>query len=886
MIFPYGLKKIEDLYNNSELGSSGFYPIGTGNLWHSGVHLNLIGNNSDVYSLLPNGKVIAYRLDDKYEDCDLPDKITVDQFNHEFNTSNYHKKYKEVKDGESIMYYTLDESLKDKTYSISHNFILLKHELNIDALTIPLVFYSLYMNLSPVENESSNSNNVCHNKTNQYYPDFMCEDTVNKVLKRGFVLVPKTETKELLKIGRPGFIKGERYVDFCVFFETSFFNISKKNNFTDRKAFHHFLKNIKVWKIKGTLSDSENTIHKYKLSNQSKFEILDDSSKNAVLIKVTGIRITFKESSKVDVIDGKYKVNNASQFMVGGTACSDTNITFICDDHLKDNADYKTSSGMLKACYLESDIDFNEIKGWLKRDTSNVDFNNKIFKQSNIEYTFYEKNPDTYIFTESIMTDNERNKVLGFCNDEYLSTDNKKYFKIIDKELFITEDDMKLCLKSVFDWDQWFYEISESVSEQNDIVCDRTNVTDTAVEAHNEAVNNEELLMESITEKWYGDTIKNEYLNRIFGSEEEKYQFALSLRKQFRRAVCVHPLEWDKSLYDCTKIEDSYKKIADCVLREHTKKHLIAESKANDLWEGCLSEVFKNKKNSFFFVNPIYFIEHMHKAGLFEFNPYEGKTYKEIYRGTPNEVFDRTKPDGNKETNKISLPTDWSVVDNPGFTTVPSVADKRLENGYGKISGLFNEDYLNVIRRTTKTESGTKYYHPYSEWRNYYYHFGVDFCGKLGDPIVSLIYGKVIAKCWISSDGRCLLIQGTISKNIYMLCHLSEYAEGIDIGKDITPGMIVAKVGGSGNSSDNEYSETAFSNGNEHLHVSVVKKDKLGCERDDVLTFDKKIQITGCIKKEEHWIWKLKPVYIDPFNYSYEGGWYDDKKRICNHDQK
>lgn len=863
MIFPYGIKKIEDLYNNSELGSSGFYPIGTGNLWHSGVHLNLIGNNSDVYSLLPNGKVIAYRLDDKYEDCDLPDKITVDQFNHEFNTSNYHKKYKEVKDGESIMYYTLDESLKDKTYSISHNFILLKHELNIDALTIPLVFYSLYMNLSPVENDSSNSHNVCHNKKNQYYPDFMCEDTVNKVLKRGFVPVSKTESKELLKIGRPGFIKGERYVDFCVFFETSFFNISKKNNFTDRKAFHHFLKNIKVWKIKGTLSDSENTIHKYKLSNQSKFEILDDSSKNAVLIKVTGIRITFKESSKVDVIDGKYKVNNASQFMVGGTACSDTNITFIFDDHLKDNADYKISSGILKACYLESGIDFNEIKGWVKRTEININFQNQTFSKSNIEYTFYERNPDTYIFTESIMTDNERNKVLGFCNDEYLSTDNKKYFKIIDKELFVTEDDMKLCLKSVFDWDQWFYEISESVSEQNDIVCDRTNVTDTAVEAHNEAVNNEELLMESITEKWYGDTIKNEYLNRIFGSEEEKYQFALSLRKQFRRAVCVHPLEWDKSLYDCTKIEDSYKKIADCVLREHTKKHLIAESKANDLWEGCLSEVFKNKKNSFFFVNPIYFIEHMHKAGLLEFNPYEGMTYSSIYKGTVNKVFDRTKPDGDKKTNKITLPTDWTVISNPGFA--PYLGEGKGINGYAKVTGLFNEDYSNEMR------PGTTY--PYWVFRKYYYHFGVDFetkevgGKKITTEIKSFIYGKVIAMNWISSNGRCLVIQGQTSKNLYMLCHLSKYGD-IKEGDCIQPGDVVAYTGRSGGEKGS-LSETASSL---HLHVSVIPCD-VEVNKEKIILGNSESAIS--FSPSEKWI-NIKSEYkkyVDPFAYKFSGGW-------------
>lgn len=43
--------------------------------------------------------------------------------------------------------------------------------------------------------------------------------------------------------------------------------------------------------------------------------------------------------------------------------------------------------------------------------------------------------------------------------------------------------------------------------------------------------------------------------------------------------------------------------------------------------------------------------------------------------------------------------------------------------------------------------------------------------------IKSFIFGKVIAKNWISSNGRCLVIQGTTSKNLYMLCHLSNYGD-------------------------------------------------------------------------------------------------------------
>ena len=40
MIFPFGIKDINELYRNSESGNGGFSPLGKGVFWHSGIHIN------------------------------------------------------------------------------------------------------------------------------------------------------------------------------------------------------------------------------------------------------------------------------------------------------------------------------------------------------------------------------------------------------------------------------------------------------------------------------------------------------------------------------------------------------------------------------------------------------------------------------------------------------------------------------------------------------------------------------------------------------------------------------------------------------------------------------------------------------------------------------
>ena len=98
------------------------------------------------------------------------------------------------------------------------------------------------------------------------------------------------------------------------------------------------------------------------------------------------------------------------------------------------------------------------------------------------------------------------------------------------------------------------------------------------------------------------------------------------MRLQFMKATCKHPIEWDKRLFNCEKIEKDYREITNAVLNESIKNKLIKESEKSDIWEKGLSKVFK--KNNFYFVNPIYFLNHLENAGLFEFNPYEKETIK------------------------------------------------------------------------------------------------------------------------------------------------------------------------------------------------------------------------------------------------------------------
>lgn len=65
MNFPFDIKSLDEMYKNSESGNGGYFPLGKGVLWHSGIHIN--SNNKETFSPILDGKVVLYRISKEYQ---------------------------------------------------------------------------------------------------------------------------------------------------------------------------------------------------------------------------------------------------------------------------------------------------------------------------------------------------------------------------------------------------------------------------------------------------------------------------------------------------------------------------------------------------------------------------------------------------------------------------------------------------------------------------------------------------------------------------------------------------------------------------------------------------------------------------------------------------
>ena len=180
-----------------------------------------------------------------------------------------------------------------------------------------------------------------------------------------------------------------------------------------------------------------------------------------------------------------------------------------------------------------------------------------------------------------------------------------------------------------------------------------------------------------------------------------------------------------------------------------------------------------------FEVDALCFAYYLNKAGVFEFNPYEGKTYRELYSDTdaaPNITMSEV------------------VKDNPGFAPVydSSFPGRNPNiNGYACVTGFFNQDYLDD--------------EAYKNNYEYFYHEGVDFRAANNTPVVSLIHAEVIAFGWMfnvqgkpSGYGKSVWLKNSGKKGVYLLAHLSRFVNNIRIGMQVFPGNIIAYTGSSG----------------------------------------------------------------------------------------
>ena len=256
--------------------------------------------------------------------------------------------------------------------------------------------------------------------------------------------------------------------------------------------------------------------------------------------------------------------------------------------------------------------------------------------------------------------------------------------------------------------------------------------------------------------------------------------------KRIRKFFYQAESEWS----DNQKITDEYVNLSP-IQKKETTEYRKDLAFFTDEFIRKLSALKLRKKN--YYYNPVAFLNHMDKVATpAEFNPYENNT--------------------------DNLPTICSPVtycdgkDNPGFAPISLTKTNYEANGvyYAKITGHFNDDYGS------------------------YYHEGTDFSGAVGTPVHSFISGKVMMmkNQGTKHYGLSVLIkkdEKEDGKNIYyLLGHLSEYAPQLTINSQVYPGMVVGKVGNTGNCRTNGHALTPQERGQglgSHLHLSLYKTE-------------------------------------------------------------
>ena len=435
------------------------------------------------------------------------------------------------------------------------------------------------------------------------------------------------------------------------------------------------------------------------------------------------------------------------------TELSNKTYKFITLNNAKDCSELEVNTKQLsKIFYLK------ETKGLLKDEAKHT----FTVGSNHLELEVYKENPYTVEESKQAQEEDFRE------GEKAITRYNGKEYVLLKKESdSVCEYVEYKGLKKVnlFDWKQFFYIAEQDAND--DVFCD---------------VKEEILDQIALT-----DEVKNKIAQAF--ERDESLQEALAgeeaVRVSLRKIIVGHPLEFDAALYEN---EEVFKKKG-CT--PESCKRLKEDVKKVSFWD----DIKIKEKNALVFAHPLYFLNHLNKAGVFEFNPYEGKTYREIYGYT------ELAPGVNMSE---------VVKDNPGFA--PYSGEKNIIDGYTKITGFFNEDYKE------------------------YYHEGLDFYGQNDiTPIKALVSGKVVMLKEQGKDhyGLSILVQGANMEDgkhmFYLLGHLARYAEGIEKGVNVCPGMIVGYVGNSGNCYTNGHkineAERKAGKG-AHLHLSVYKTDK------------------------------------------------------------
>lgn len=843
MTFPFGIKNLDELYKNSESGNGGFFPLGKGVLWHSGIHIN--SETAEEFSPLLNGKVVMYRLSEDYKTVDLPEVISKNKFGE--NESYYGDFYKRSDNNEDE--YTLKET-QSKEY-VSDCFVMLKHELHTDALEpSTFIFYTLYMNLEPVL------------KSGLY------KDTNFQIDGKIHVLSDE-DCFSASTIGKPGLDKGHRYFDYVLILEKDVYSYS-----SDKSKPKDLFLGIKpgTTLYGGQLSTPLQSIQSEELfiPVHTRFEVNERSKGEkgfAKLISLKTFRICLLKEGGLQgekFEPGKsYEVNDCNQIWFGngqsidfskGKSSLKKEQQYLYDI-LKDVVQSLKGTPVTVVDVTEDgrlSIDIAPKKGkefWAINDNGYFAQDDGIVKQDKT-VTAYSKNPYLYNFTSIPVSDELRKSITCVESDMYKSSNNANYYKAMNdySYFFIDEETKNECLKSCFDWDEWFFKYKPS--DENSIRSENTSLTKQLIDWY-EIKRKKYGWLSIALSPWWGlvPYLTWKSLKLLYDGKKD-VQAVEQMPIEYRKCVCQHPIEWDVSIIEKLYDAKQDKKTDRKTIRTEHIDYLKSVAKVTDIWKDGLSKIFTTK--SLFFANPLYFISHLEKCGVFEFNPYAGKKYSEIFANNVdgNDIYTSGKKKLNKKYSTLFVKT------NPGFAPVFDESwgknNKPNVNGYGCITGFFNSDYIDAHKNDRK---------PKSE----YYHEGIDFRGSKGTDVVSLIYGTIVCFGKSSSMGGIVLMRANTDTNIYYLAvHLDEDSfSSLTKNKQVSPGEKIAKIGG-------------YDARGAHLHVSVIKL------QDGVppIGKDSNKYNSATFKENEVWkfpTWDQKNEYRskmkNPFDYSSSDYW-------------
>ena len=768
MKYPFDdYETAESFIEAIESNPNGHYPIGTSMFWHSGVHI--FCDSQKEFEPLISGKVVCYRISEDYKHVELPASLGKEELEGRWSD------YKEFYDKEG----RIRADCTNETYPISDCFILLEHTISING--DDFTFHTLYMNLAP----------ACDNKN--YKKPLIMDGAIH-----GNAINPAEESFFVDKIGLllPAKDKKQIYFDLVVLSKQSIEGFSSKDagikafwGIKENTTFYQIKQREKVMAVKTTLpSWAYFTETKYQDGGSVSYEIrithihvylpksaIDETGKLEQLSEITFAdrnQKIFEPSSDLEFICGK--VQPILNKLKGRKVTVVDDISKISDEalYVVDKSDFR----YIKLAFDEPVI-FWTTEPIKSQYVKGISANQCVEK--------YEKNPCSFIYImimKNDVPDELKKEVKDISEIATHGADGKNYYKVEfgipqSEEYFVRESDRDACMESLLNFKKWFYFCKKSDS----IICDRTELIKNIIEKHDTTVRKAMLMMPIIGIWWTGSKLTWKLLKYVYGwlsSKNDSLEGMLT-KAEVRKAVCGHPIEWDKN---------QFSKLKEKNLGKSAKKRLENEAAAIDLWNGGLEKIFSDSP---YFYHPIYFISHLEKAKLFEFNPYAGMKYSDIYNDDSMPII---------AGNNITESGDYIVVDNPGFAPVWAERNVRNPNvnGYACVTGFFNEEYTNTSKKK-------------------YYHEGVDFRGDK-TAIESFIYGKVVM-CKNQGNkhyGVSILVKGDKKEDgknmFYLLGHMTSHV--VNKGDSVYPGKIVGYVGNTGNSLG------------AHLHLTVYKTEK------------------------------------------------------------